>query len=104
MEGPSIRVVSERFHRFKGQYVSPMEGHVRLDKSRFAGQVLGSVFAVGKNLFFQFPVWYLRLRFLMYGRFEIGAPREGKQPRLVIAFARGAFYFYNGAVRAMTSQ
>jgi endonuclease VIII len=104
MEGPSIKVVAEQLQWFKGQVASRMDGSAKFEKSRFAGQVLESVFAVGKNLFFQFQVGCLRLHFLMYGRFEIDAPREGKQPRLVISFTRGTFYFYNGAVQAMTSQ
>ncbi len=104
MEGPSIKLVAERLQRFKNQAVSRMDGDARFDKSRFTGQVLESVFAVGKNLFLQFPVGCLRLHFLMYSRYEIDAPREGKQPRLEIAFTRGTFYFYNGAVQAMASQ
>jgi endonuclease-8 len=104
MEGPSIKVVAERLQRFKGQAASSVDGSAKFDKARFAGQVLGSVFAVGKNLFFQFPAGCLRLHFLMYGRYEINAPREGKQPRLVIVFTRGTFYFYSGAVQAMTGQ
>ncbi|MBN2150348.1 MAG: hypothetical protein JW839_02765 [Candidatus Lokiarchaeota archaeon] len=104
MEGPSIKLVAERLQRFKNQPVSRMEGNARFQKDRFIGQVLESVFAVGKNLFLQFTGGCLRLHFLMYGRYEIDAPREGKLPRLVIAFARGTFYFYNGAVEPMACQ
>nr|MDO8085209.1 zinc finger domain-containing protein [Candidatus Sigynarchaeum springense] len=104
MEGPSIKLVAERLQMFKNQAVSRIDGNARFEKARFVGQILESVFAVGKNLFLQFPAGCLRLHFLMYGRYEIDRPLEGKQPRLVIAFARGTFYFYNGAIEAMASQ
>ncbi|MEX2683707.1 MAG: hypothetical protein Q6373_019185 [Candidatus Sigynarchaeota archaeon] len=104
MEGPSIKLVAERLQVFKNQAVSRMEGNARFDKARFAGQVLETVFSVGKNLFLVFPAACLRLHFLMYGRYTIDRPRPGKQPRLAITFTRGTFYFYNGAIEMMASQ
>lgn len=99
MEGPLVRIVSERLCGFKGRKVVKSFGNAKIDVSRMSSAVIRDIFSRGKQLIIAFPGFNLRIHFMMYGSWRINAERPGVVPRLGLDFETGMLRFYNCSVR-----
>ena len=102
MEGPGVRMMVEELAPFTGRRVVSAGGSGRIDHAGITGQDLLSVHCIGKILFIGFPRVSLRIHFLMWGRYRVNDPVEGKVPRLTLQFGDGSqLDFYTTAVRLL---
>jgi len=99
MEGPLVRIVSERLSGFKGRKVVKSFGNAKIDLSRMSSAVIRDIFSRGKQLIVAFPGFNVRIHFMMYGSWAINAERPGVVPRLGLDFEDGMLRFYNCSVR-----
>ncbi|MDD1660419.1 MAG: hypothetical protein LUQ62_04345 [Methanomicrobiales archaeon] len=90
MEGPGVRRIVEELAHLTGRTVTAAEGSRRIDYGRITGQRLQRVHCIGKLLFLEFPEVSLRIHFLMWGRYRLNDPVEGKSPRLTLRFDDGS--------------
>jgi endonuclease-8 len=90
MEGPGVRMIAEELAPLAGRTVAQAEGSSRIDYGRITGQRLQRVHCIGKLLFLEFPEVSLRIHFLMWGRYRLNDPVEGKRPRLTLQFDDGS--------------
>ncbi|MDD1654161.1 MAG: hypothetical protein LUO91_00435, partial [Methanomicrobiales archaeon] len=99
MEGPGVRFMAEMLAPLEGRPVILAEGSSRIDYGKITGQRLRKVHCIGKLLFFRFPRVSIRIHFLMWGRYRLNDPAEGKRPRLTLQFDNGTrLDFYTTAV------
>ncbi|MGB9824719.1 MAG: DNA-formamidopyrimidine glycosylase family protein [Candidatus Hydrothermia bacterium] len=101
MEGPGVKVISERLKFLEGATITSIVGNSKkVNKDEFPGKTIELVFSHGKNLIIKVEkVGNLRVHFLMYGSFSINKViKNEKYLRLGIKTTRGDVYFYNCAV------
>ena len=105
MEGPGVRMMVEELAPFAGRMVISAEGSSRIDYGRISGQRLQRVHCIGKLLFLEFPEVSLRIHFLMWGRYRLNDPVDGKIPRLTLRFGDGSrLDFYTTAVLLLPNE
>ncbi|MDD1658440.1 MAG: hypothetical protein LUQ41_08305 [Methanomicrobiales archaeon] len=99
MEGPGVRMMVEELAPLAGRMVASAGGSSRIDYGSITGQHLQRVHCTGKLLFLRFPQVSIRIHFLMWGRYRLNDPVEGKKPRLTLRFDDGSrLDFYTTAV------
>jgi len=89
MEGPGVRFIAEGLAPLAGRIVTSAGGSSRIDYGKVTGQRLQRVHCIGKLLFLRFPRVSIRIHFLMWGRYRLNDPAEGKRPRLTLQFEDG---------------
>jgi len=99
MEGPLVRIVSERLSGFRGKKVARSFGNAKIDISRMNSEVIRDIFSRGKQLIIAFAGFNVRIHFMMYGSWRINAERPGVTPRLGLDFEDAMLRFYNCSVR-----
>jgi endonuclease-8 len=105
MEGPGVRLIVEELAPLTGRTVTHAGGSSRIDFARITGQRLQRVHCTGKLLFLEFPEVSFRIHFLMWGRYRLNDPMEGKSPRLTLTFDDGSrLDFYTTAVIMMANR
>jgi endonuclease-8 len=105
MEGPGVRLIVEELAPLTGRTVAHAGGSSRIDYGRITGRRLQRVHCTGKLLFLEFPDVSLRIHFLMWGRYRLNDPMEGKAPRLTLTFDDGSrLDFYTTAVIMMANR
>jgi endonuclease-8 len=105
MEGPSVKVITEKLAGFVGKMVTAAAGNARIEKEIFQGKEIKGIFSRGKNLVITFPDFTVKLHFLMYGSYRINEERVGVQPRLALRFDGDEMLnFYNCSVRILNTE
>ena len=92
-EGPSLVILREDADKFVGHVVREVSGNSRLPIERLSGQRLLELHSWGKHLLLQFPGFYLRVHFMLWGSWRVDERREAT-PRLALAFDNGELNFY----------
>jgi endonuclease VIII len=104
MEGPGVRMIVEQLGPLAGRMVTSAGGSSRIDYGKITGQRLRQVHCIGKLLFLRFPRVSIRIHFLMWGRYRLDDPVEGKSPRLTLQFENGSrLDFYTTAVTLLSN-
>jgi endonuclease-8 len=102
MEGPSIVIRCEEARKFVGKGVLACESSVSsVVPSELKGQTLTKLQSWGKHFLMTFSKGRLKVHFLMFGSYRIDAPKEGKVPKLALAFANGRIDLYSCAIQTL---
>ena len=108
MEGPSLFLAKEQLEPFIGQKINQVAGNTKTPKERLLDKKLESIISFGKQLFFQFDMFALRVHFMLFGSFEAfineekitgDYPRKNRVPRLALHFDKGEIIFYSCSIR-----
>ena len=103
MEGPPLRVIGEELAQFRGMKIHSVSGNAKIQIEILDGQKVLDVFCWGKNLFFQFPEFALKVHFLMFGSYRVNEERVGMIPRLAIDFTTRSLNFYNCSIKILSN-
>lgn len=107
MEGPSISLAVEQLSSFINKKIISVSGNTKRDKERLKNQKILDIFSHGKQLFFQFDLFALRVHFLLYGSFEATInnikvtgdyPKKNREARLALSIRNGHIDMYNCSV------
>lgn len=110
MEGPSLFLAAEQLAPFVGQTIIAVGGNTTIEKERLTSKKILSIFSFGKQLFFQFDHFALRVHFLLFGSFEATVnekkvtgdyPKKARTPRLSMELINGHIELYSCSVRFM---
>lgn len=109
MEGPSLYLAAEQLSPLLGKTIMKVSGNThKIDKDRLVGLKIRDIFSFGKQLFFQFDDFALRVHFLLYGSFEATIkkqrvtgdyPKKNRAPRLSLFLRAGSVDMYSCSVR-----
>lgn len=109
MEGPSIFLAVEQLSPLIGGTILSVSGNTtKIAKERLVGLKVRDIFSFGKQLFFQFDDFALRVHFLLYGSFEATIkkkvvtgdyPKKNRVPRLSLRLRSGHIEMYSCSVR-----
>src|SRR6195952_149048 len=93
-EGPSIFILKELVHPFKGQTVeTASNNNKKLDTGILAGQKITDFKTWGKSFFICFKKFSIRIHFGLFGSYRINE-HTAKPPRLHLQFDDGELNFY----------
>jgi endonuclease-8 len=98
-EGPSIVILREETAKFVGQVVREVGGNSRQDIQRMAGQRVRAICSWGKHFLVVFDGFFLRVHFMLFGRYRVDALKENASPRLTLRFDNGELNLYACSVR-----
>jgi endonuclease VIII len=97
-EGPSIVILKEVVHKFKGQKVISATGTAKvLNFVDFKGNRIVDFRSWGKHFLICFNDFTIRIHLLMFGSYTIDGPKNAT-PRLAFKFSTGELNFYSCAV------
>lgn len=97
-EGPSIVILKEAVHLFKGKKVLSVTGNSTIDKDRLVNQNVTGFKSWGKHFLICFPNFSLRIHFMLFGSYSINE-QSNKTPRLHLHFSNGDLYFYACSIK-----
>jgi len=104
VEGPPLRVITEKLSIFKGKQILKTNGNSRIDKESLVNQKISDVFSWGKNLFLQFRDFSLKIHFLMFGSYRINKEKKGENSRLSLVFYEGEkLNFYSCSIKLLSN-
>ena len=98
-EGPSIVILREETAKFVGQVVREVGGNSRQDIQRMAGQRVRALCSWGKHFLIVFDGFFLRVHFMLFGRYRVDALKENANPRLSLRFDNGELNLYACSVK-----
>lgn len=101
MEGPGVKVISERLKFLEGCKITDVFGNTKkIDINDLMNKRILEIKSHGKNLLIKIEnIGYLRIHFLMYGSYSINEKkREDKYIRLGFKACNNTIYFYNCSV------
>jgi endonuclease-8 len=93
-EGPSIVIVKEAVHHFKGQKILRVDGNSKQDIERLAGQKIIDFKSWGKHFLICFKKFTVKIHFMLFGSYSINEKAERKVTRLRLYFKNGDLSFY----------
>ncbi len=97
-EGPSIIILKEEIHHFKGKKILAALGNSKIDKKKLVNQKVVDIKTWGKHLLICLPKLTLRIHLLLFGKYSIDEERNGN-PRLALTFRNGTLNFYSCAIK-----
>ncbi|MDF2187021.1 DNA-formamidopyrimidine glycosylase family protein [Paraflavitalea sp. CAU 1676] len=97
-EGPSIVILKEEVQRFKGKKILKAQGTGPINIGSLINRKVVDLKTWGKHLLICLPQTTLQIHLLLFGKYSIDEPRNGK-PRLLLQFSNGTLYFYACSVR-----
>ena len=101
-EGPSIIILKELIQPFKGKKIVATAGNAKIDMSRLINKKITDIRSWGKQLFFVFPGFNVRIHFLLFGTYSLnGQVKPDKSLRLCMTFLKGSIYFYTCSVKIL---
>lgn len=96
-EGPSIVIMQEEMQTFIGKKILEASGTAPIDMNKLLNRKLVDLKTWGKHFLICLPQVTLRIHLLLFGKYSIDTPRNGK-PKLMLRFTNGTLYFYACAV------
>lgn len=98
-EGPSIAILRDQCQMFVGQRARVVGGNSRvIDIQRMDGKKVVAIRSWGKHFLVQFPDFFLRVHFLLFGSYRINERRQAA-PRLSLGFDNGELNLYACSVK-----
>jgi endonuclease-8 len=97
-EGPSIVILKEDAHLFKGRKVLQVSGNTKIDAQRMAGQKIIDIRSGGKHFLICFKGFTLKVHFMLFGSYRINGEKDAP-PRLSLKFTNGVLNFYSCSVK-----
>ena len=98
-EGPSIVILKEAIKSFEGKKVIAVDGNTKIGKEQFLNKKVIAFKSWGKHFLICFKGVSLRIHFLLFGSYSINERKEGRTPRLSLAFKNGELNLYACGVR-----
>ncbi len=98
-EGPSIVILREAVHQFKGNKIISVTGNSKQEIQRLAGEKIIDFKSWGKHFLICFEKFTVRIHFMLFGSYSINEKAETKQTRLGLHFREGDLYFYACSVQ-----
>ncbi len=99
-EGPSIVILKDLVHSFKGKRVLEVDGNSKQDIQRIAGKQIIDYKSWGKHFLICFKNFSVRIHFMLFGSYRINERKETKA-RLALRFKEGEINFYTCSVQFM---
>ncbi len=101
-EGPTIAILAEEVKSFAGKKVTAVAGNTKtVDITLLKNRTITAIKSWGKHFLICFDGFTVRIHFLMFGSFSINERREGREPRLRLAFKNGEMSFYTCSVQLL---
>ncbi len=98
-EGPSLYILRERVHHFKGKKVLEADGYAKgIDMSRIEGQKVTDIRTWGKQLLFCFKGFAVRVHLGLFGTYVID-DRKKVNASLHLRFDNGEVNFYVASIK-----
>jgi endonuclease VIII len=97
-EGPSIHILKEEVQKFTGKKVLEAYGNGKIDYDRIQGKKVMRFEVWGKQFFVCFPKFYVRVHFLLFGKYSIDESRA-IPARLSLRFSNGELHFYTSGIK-----
>jgi endonuclease-8 len=101
-EGPQMVFIKEQLEQFKGQLLIEAAGKAKdMPFETMKGQVLTDIKTFGKELFFCFPEYTIRIHLLLFGKYAIDEELN-RQLHLGLKFENGEANFYACSCKFIT--
>ena len=97
-EGPSIVILKDACHLFKGKKIIAVEGNTKIGKERLTGKKIKDFKSWGKHFLICFEDFTLKVHFLLFGSYRINEKRD-RAPRLHLQFKNGELNLYACSVK-----
>lgn len=97
-EVPSIVILKELVHAFKGKKIINVEGNSKLDIAKIEGQTIFNFKSWGKHFLICLDDFTVRIHFMLFGSYRINERKETKA-RLSLQFEGGEINFYACSVQ-----
>jgi endonuclease VIII len=97
-EGPSIVILKEQVHQFKGKKVLEVSGNTKVDKEIVLNRKVVDFKSWGKQFLICFKGITVRIHFLLFGSYRINEEKDAP-PRLTLKFNNGFIHFYSCSVK-----
>ena len=97
-EGPSIIILKDAVHSFKGKKIIKVEGNSKLGIDAIAGQTVTDFKSWGKHFLICLNDFTVRIHFMLFGSYRINEQKE-TPPRLSLKFEEGEINFYACSVQ-----
>ncbi len=97
-EGPSIVILKEESHPFKGRKVIEVGGNSKVGIERMLNRKVVEFRSFGKQFLICFKTFTVRIHLMLYGSYRINESKE-TAPRLSLKFSNGVLNFYACSVR-----
>ena len=96
-EGPSIVILKDALHQFKGKKLISVTGNSKIDQSRLSDKYVLDFKSWGKHLLICFDDFTVKIHLLMFGSYTINDEKD-RAPRLSLSFINGYVNFYSCSV------
>ena len=97
-EGPSIVILKEEVQSFIGKKIIKVEGNIKQDIQRLAGQKIQDFKSWGKHFLICFKSFAVKIHFMLFGSYKINEQKD-RAPRLRLLFEKGEINFYACSVK-----
>ena len=104
MEGPSLVILKEETHLFKGQKVLIAKGYAELDHERLLHKKVIDIKTWGKHYLVCFNGFTVKIHFMLFGSYRINDPKKGKNASLSLHFNNGNLHGYICKVKILEGQ
>ena len=99
-EGPSIVILKDALHQFKGKKIISFTGNSKIDQSRLSDKYVLDFKSWGKHLLICFDDFTVKIHLLMFGSYTINDEKD-RAPRLSLSFINGYVNFYSCSVKIL---
>jgi len=99
-EGPSIVILKEEVHLFKGKKVVEVTGNAKVEKERALNKKIIDFKSWGKHFLICFDDFTIRIHLMLFGSYRINEEKD-TVPRLSLKFRDGYLNFYACSVKIL---
>jgi len=99
-EGPSIVILKEAVHAFKGRKVIKATGNAKIDMAIMNRQKIVDFKTWGQHFLICFKGFTIRIHLMMFGSYGINEKKD-RAPRLSLTFEKGEINFYTCSVQVI---
>jgi endonuclease-8 len=97
-EGPSIVILKEAVHQFKGKKILEVSGNTKVELPDLQNRMVTDFKSWGKHFLICFKTFSIRVHFMLFGTYRINEQKEMK-PRLGLRFSNGELNFYTCSIK-----
>lgn len=99
-EGPSLIILKEEIHSFKGKKIVHASGNADIAFEELTGKKIRNIRTLGKQLFIELGKVTIRIHLLMFGTYSVDKQIRAKRSlRLKLECKNSTLYFYTCSVR-----
>ena len=99
MEGPSIVILKEEVHAFKGKKILEATGYGKIDQHLLTNHTVKDFKSWGKHFLICFKNYTLRIHFGLFGSYRINNRKTGSNATLSLHFSNGELNCYVASLK-----